>query len=459
MTLKVPSSYVDVISKTTLKKVPKDVAPEYRLIAHLMRIDPLDDILEGVKAICREETKGAMKNSVALLPVLGDGDILYQKGSPNDRDHLIGGYNYNTFYSTRSGSETLFVKLMRDLSKEKPYFPHSSGDHFHCVEDWKSAGVDTVLLLTDYCGSGMQAISSVQRLMQSEFVCHQVCSGQLKIKVVTFAATERARTAFSEQFRSCRTGISLRFAREAHSISSSIFSRSVAKSLAKWIFLNCSDQKARANKRGAGTKDFWHSLGTVADVGKFLADNPELAARWGFGYGGVCSFYGNTQTMPNNCPTIVRRDCRQGGVAIFSKDCDWSRSLVPAEESYSDDPVLRKYLLGNGLTKQTSGESIFDYSSVSVELECFELLGRGYSLKGVSQILNVSEDVVGQYESRWRERGLLGTRGFSLSGRVLHKSAMADIAALNGLPMGRQEGLSRGIRRQYRDFQKYGVTF
>ena len=87
------------------------------------------------------------------------------------------------------------------------------------------------------------------------------------------------------------------------------------------------------------------------------------------------------------------------------------------------------------------------------------MLGRGYSLKGVSQILNVSEDVVGQYESRWRERGLLGTRGFSLSGRVLHKSAMADIAALNGLPMGRQEELSRGIRRQYRDFQKYGVTF
>jgi hypothetical protein len=161
-------------------------------------------LIDSLRIVSSAEMRGALRDRVktlaesqvrtpaVVIPVLGRDDL----PAPGGREPHIA---YTTFtpgapISSTPGSEGLVGNLLRDLTGGTP--GREPGQLLHpatTLEGLRDKRCRTIIVLTDYCGSGMQVSEYVKMLTKNKTVRSWRSYGLVEFVVVSYAMSLRAR--------------------------------------------------------------------------------------------------------------------------------------------------------------------------------------------------------------------------------------------------------------------------
>lgn len=399
-----------------------------RLIALLVEVDDLTTVVTLLNELLEKETEGAEDSSVLLLPVISDDEIPGRAKRPKGTDHecFIGDINYNEILTPNLGSEGPVSNALRNFSRRSQCIPLTDFEPYSSTA-FRSGAVSKIVLATDFCASGNQAVSSIKRFTESaafEMLIESEAGGERpQITLLTAAATSEAISAINEN---ARVWIEQGWA------VSCVYGKEVLSLWGDWIPFDVRTMLYDAilelplhnNKKGRPREnvrnwanglrvDLWEGGKELFDLKKKA---PGELRKLGFGYMGAAALYANQMTIPNTLPGFLTQKTALD--PLFPKRM-WSnvvvdlKDLIVERDNYRLDPSIRPLLLGTQLVKR-SGDSecrrLFDFSFFSNYLDFLGALDLGISSLTLREVFGFRQDEVLQYTNQAVSMGAIVAR-------------------------------------------------
>ena len=426
-----------------------------RLIPLLVEVDDLTSVMNLLNRLLVRETDDADESSILLIPVIAENEIPEAAKclDGNVCDSFIGNYNYNKIFTPNLGSEGPIANALRNFS-ERPQCQSLTAWAPYSSEVFQNGAVKKIVLATDFCASGGQAISSIRRFTDSaafEEMLEKTADGERpEIVLVSAATTSEAADLIQERAQRWRqSGWNVRFesGKRVLSLWGDWIPEGVRRKLCGALLqlpLHDGKKGRPRNKYRKLAYELWTDL-NEGGTGLFekKRSDPKALAKLGFGYEAAAALYANQMTIPNTLPgfLIQKSDLnplfprrRWSNVAVDLKD------LIMQRENKRQDPVVRPLLLGTQLTSVSGGQrsgTIFDFSFFSDSLDMLEMLELGIGLSDMHRVYGLTVDEMQRGREMAKTMRAVSSRGDQLelteTGRKVLASARKEIEKLSEL--------------------------
>lgn len=165
-----------------------------RLLIDSLEIHNFSHILNALREEVSQAVGTRDGSPAILIPIRSQEDLLEL---PGGADHIA----YRTFqpgagFSPMPGSEGEIGSIISSLTMEEPerFFPPTLS-----LDEIRAQKIRTIILLTDYCGSGNQALRFARSFIRNPRVASWLSSGHLKLRVQSYASSSGAVDLFSRE--------------------------------------------------------------------------------------------------------------------------------------------------------------------------------------------------------------------------------------------------------------------
>jgi len=165
-----------------------------RLLVDSLEIHNFSNILNALRDEVLRNVRLEEESPAVLIPVRSKEDL---PDIQEDVEHVA----YKTFlpgqgFSSMPGSEGEIGSIIATLTGQEParFLPPTVG-----IDEIRDLKVRNIVLLTDYCGSGTQALRFARMFLRNSRVASWVSSGHLKLRVQSYASSSSAVDLFARE--------------------------------------------------------------------------------------------------------------------------------------------------------------------------------------------------------------------------------------------------------------------